>query len=1165
MAKETDITARFKLDISDLKKNITEANRQIKLANAEFKSATSGMDDWAKSSDGLNAKIKQLNTVLTEQKNKLKTYQDQLASAQKYEKEASENVSRLRSELDKAKATYGENSDEVKKLEAELSKAEQTEAKLKNQVTDMTVTMKNQEATVNKTQKELDGYNNALEEVEREAQKGEDAIDDLNDELANSEDASKKASDGFSVMKGALANLVADGIRLAIDAVKDFVSETIKVGKEFDSSMSQVQAVSGATGKEIEQLRDKAKEMGANTKFSASEAADAFNYMAMAGWKTEDMLNGIDGILALAAAGNTDLATTSDIVTDALTAFGKTAGDSGRLANIMAAASSNANTNIEMMGGTFKYVAPVAGALGYSMEDVAVATGLMANAGIKAEQGGTALRSILTRLASPPKEAAMAMDALGISITNADGTMKPLSTVMDILRNRFNGLSESQQAQMAKALAGQEAMSGLLAIVNSAPADVDKLTQAVYGSSLTIDSFNASAKNVGIQIQDMRKAFEEAGVSAEDFNAMLKLSGNDADTFIEALRGCVNEGYNADEILKKLGISSEDLQKAMDNSTGAAEEMATVMQDNLGGDLTQLGSKFEGVQIALYEKFEPALRAGVDALSAFVDGLQFVVDHASPFLATITGLGTAVGVFLLALNWGTIMSACVTALNGLKTAFVALNTTMMANPIALVVALIAGLVVAFTTLWNTSEEFRQFWIDLWEKIKTTVQPVVDFISDMFSKAWDKIKEVWGQVTEFFSNLWSKLTGDAEPKVGSISEIFSKTWDKVKEIWGIVKDWFADVWEGIKTSVQPLIEAISSAFKEGWELIKVIWDLVQPYFQNVWENIKAVFSVVADVLSSFFEAGWILIKGIWDVVVPYFQALWETIKAVFSVVGEILGGFFRTAWEAIKLIWDVVVGYFTLVWQGIATVFSVVKSVLSGNFGDAWNAIKAYWDKVKGYFQTVWDGIKAVFSSTKKWFGDTFSSAWEAIKKVFSTWKKFFSGLWDTIKNTFTGMGTKIGDGIGKAVKGAINGVISAIESTVNKGVDLINGAIGLINKLPGVNVGNLGRLKLPRLYRGGVLKKGQVGLLEGSGAEAVVPLERNKAWIKKVVDELRAQLNVSPMLSSIRGGLNGMMGGLNSTTNNVNNNFTQIINAPKQPSRAELYRQTRNLLNLKGV
>ena len=240
----------------------------------------------------------------------------------------------------------------------------------------------------------------------------------------------------------------------------------VKVAADFDSSMSKVAAVSGATGKDFDALRDKAREMGSKTKFSATEAAEAMNYMAMAGWKTEDMLAGIEGVMNLAAASGEDLATTSDIVTDALTAFGLSASDSAHFADILAAASSNANTNVSMMGETFKYCAPIAGALGFSAEDTAEAIGLMANAGIKSTQAGTALRTIMNNLSKDFKISGKNIGEVTIATTNADGSMRNLRDILGDCRTAFSGLTESEKAQAAQSLVGKNAMSGFLALMN---------------------------------------------------------------------------------------------------------------------------------------------------------------------------------------------------------------------------------------------------------------------------------------------------------------------------------------------------------------------------------------------------------------------------------------------------------------------------------------------------------------------------------------------------------------------------------------------------------------------------------------------------------------------------------------------------------------------------
>ena len=269
----------------------------------------------------------------------------------------------------------------------------------------------------------------------------------------------------------------------------------VKTAADFDSAMSRVAAVSGATGSDFDSLRDKAREMGAKTKFSATEAADAMNYMAMAGWKTEDMLSGIEGVMYLAAASGEDLATTSDIVTDALTAFGLTAADSGHFADVLAAASSNANTNVSMMGETFKYCAPVAGALGFSVEDTAEAIGLMGNAGIKASQAGTSMRSIMTNLTGDVKLSGAAIGDVTIATTNADGSMRSLSAILADCRVAFAGMTEAEKANNAEALVGKNAMSVFLALMNAAPEDIEKVSGAV-------NNCKDAAKNMADTMQD---------------------------------------------------------------------------------------------------------------------------------------------------------------------------------------------------------------------------------------------------------------------------------------------------------------------------------------------------------------------------------------------------------------------------------------------------------------------------------------------------------------------------------------------------------------------------------------------------------------------------------------------------------------------------------------
>jgi TP901 family phage tail tape measure protein len=427
--------------------------------------------------------------------------------------------------------------------------------------------------------------------------------------------------DGFRTVGDKIRTGLTDVVRVAIRtveaasaAVVGFTGAAIKAGMDFDAEMSKVGAIAGATGEDFDALRSKAQEMGATTKFSATESAEAMEYMAMAGWKTEDMLSGISGIMNLAAAAGESLGTTSDIVTDALTAFGLSAEDSAHFADILAAASSNANTNVAMMGETFKYVAPVAGAMNYSAEDMAVAIGLMANSGIKASQAGTSLRSILTNMAKPTDTVSAAMTRLGVSLDDGQGNMYSFRDVMEQLRTSFAGVNidvdgytnavgnldkelangkitqdeydasveelagtylkaaDAQKASLAAAIAGKYGMSGLLAIVSATDEDFNKLTASIDTSS----------------------------------DAMAELADGSIVPLNEAL------------------ASGQDIVKQYN---GVAEQMADQMQNNLAGNVTIFKSAMEGLQIAISDRVTPALRDFVQMGTESVSGLVTAVQN----------------------------------------------------------------------------------------------------------------------------------------------------------------------------------------------------------------------------------------------------------------------------------------------------------------------------------------------------------------------------------------------------------------------------------------------------------------------------------------------------------------------------------------------------------
>ena len=398
---------------------------------------------------------------------------------------------------------------QIEKTKDKLSALKQAQEQAKEQLANGEI----DQGAYDNLQKKIEKTETELERLEQEAEKTKDA---LGGAFQHAGEKMQEAGEKITEVGNKLKKLSA----LSAGALTGIIKTTA----DFDSSMSQVAAISGATGSDFNALRDKAREMGETTKFSASEAADAMNYMAMAGWKTEDMLGGIEGIMYLAAASGEDLATTSDIVTDALTAMGYSAEDAGHLADVMAAASSNANTNVAMMGETFKYAAAVGGSYGYTMEDIALATGLMANAGIKGSQAGTALRSIMTRLATDAGASSKKLGALGVltkrlgvEFYDTEGNMRPFRDVIIETRDAWAGLSQEEQASYANTIAGKNAMSGWLALMNAAEEDVTKLADAIDNSNGTAQEMSEIMQdNLRGQLTILKSQLSELAISIGD-------------------------------------------------------------------------------------------------------------------------------------------------------------------------------------------------------------------------------------------------------------------------------------------------------------------------------------------------------------------------------------------------------------------------------------------------------------------------------------------------------------------------------------------------------------------------------------------------------------------------------------------------------------------------
>ncbi len=499
------------------RKSIRDINSSLKAMTAEMKAVTSAYEDGDESQEKLRKQNELLNRQIEVQKTKL---------------------SELSAMLEKSKDKYGETDEKTQKWKRAVNDATTELNKLERELFDNT--------------KALKKADDATEQLKKEQEKLANEVEHTSEKLNRSSESLKAININAAIATTALAAM-------------GFVAG--KVGSDFESQMSRVESISSANVEQMKSLESTAKEMGESTQFSATESGKALEYMAMAGWETNQMIDGLPGVMNLAAASGEELALVSDILTDSLTAFKLEASDSAHFADILAKTSSSANTNVSMLGETFKYAAPVAGSLGYEVEDVAVAIGLMANAGIKGEKSGTALRGMLTNLAKPTKQSADYMDKLGISMKNSNGEVKPLNDLLTELRGGFAKLTDAQKAEYAAGIAGKNAMSGMLALVNASDDDFKKLT------------------------------------------------------------------------------------KQINNSAGAAEDMAKVTNDNLQGELKLLKSAAEGVGIAFYEKFDKEASGAVEKLTKKV--AEFSKDLSSGELdselnaITATAAGTTAGIIAL--------------------------------------------------------------------------------------------------------------------------------------------------------------------------------------------------------------------------------------------------------------------------------------------------------------------------------------------------------------------------------------------------------------------------------------------------------------------------------------------------------------------------------------
>lgn len=683
---------------------------------------------------------------------------------------------------------------------------------------------------------------------------------------------------------------------------------SVKTFTTFDDSMRKVAATSGiaadSSSKAYMQMRKQAQDLGASTRYSASEVAEGMNYMAMAGWSAEQTMAGIPAVLDLAAASGENLGTTSDIVTDAMTAFGMQAEQAGEFADILAAASSNANTNVSMMGDTFKYVAPVAGSLGFNAKDTAIAIGLMANSGIKGSQAGTALRAGLVNLVSPSEAAQKAMDSLGISVTDGEGNMKSFRTIMGDLREKMGGLSETQKASAAATIFGKEAMSGWLAIINSSDKDFNKLTNAIDNSNgATKRMVGTMEGGIGGAFRNLKSAIEGLGIAI----------GERLAPYIE----------KAAKYITDLAQKFKALSPAQQDTI---IKIALIVAA-IGPLLIAIGKVFKAIKTVitvvqfLASPFGIAVVAIIAAVAAFV----YFYTHSEKFRTIVNNaINSVIKAWdSLKAAWDTAKEWAGNVWNGMK--------EVISNAIEGIKATWSGIKESFMNAWNGITEW---FSNLWNGIKQSPSNAVESIKNMWSSVKDFFSNLWNGITQIFSTVWQTIQAAVLPIIQPFIDIMLSYWQNLSMS-------FSQIWDGVK-----------QVFQGAWEIIKaivmgpvlIICDLITGNFGKVGSDLQLIWQSITTGVSTAWNGVLGILSGIWNAILAACQVIWQTMAtSVTTIVNGLVSG---------------VVG----LWNGLQSAVVSIASAIANGAISAWNGLTSGVSSlVSGFVGTItglWNGLSS---------------------------------------------------------------------------------------------------------------------------------------------------------------------------------------------------------------
>lgn len=863
-------------------------------------------------------------------------------------------------------------------------------------------------------------------------------------------------------------------------ALGAFMKSSIDAGMQFDAAMSQVGAISGATGEDFDALREKAMEMGAKTKFSATESAEAMNYMAMAGWKTEDMLNSIEGVMNLAAASGEDLARTSDIVTDAMTAFGLAADESTNgianathFADVLAASAANSNTNVTMLGESFKYVAPIAGSMGYSIEDTAVALGVMANNGIKASQGGTALRNIITNMAKPTSKMKAAMDALGVSLTDENGNVLSLIDLMRELRKGFNDGSletakfKEEQAELQKQLDNGE---------------------------ISAEEYDASMESLAESV------FNAAGANKAQYASML--AGKYSMAGLLAIVNTTDEEF-------------DKLTESIYNCDGAAEQMANTMLDNLNGDVTILKSSLEGLQIAVSDEVTPSLRdfaqqgtkyinrvkdaltsrgwSGAikeignifgEVLNQFISYLPQMADFATQMIvALIDGISANSGSMIEAGSM--LLDSITSGLSQIREKvmpvisqfvplvldyFMTYKGQMFSIGLDIITAIVQGIGDNMASIGQSAGDMlTTILTSIQENLPTLITAGLNIISGLDDYIIQNLSILLDSGMQIITQLMSAITTYAPDLLQSAIEILSNIGNFIIEQLPTLLTFGADLIQqvittiteslpSLVTSATDILNNIANFLIENLPgLLTMGVDIINQIITTITESLPELVTIATDILTNIVDflvenLPGILTMGadlISQIVTTISESIPDLATSAVDILNQIVSSIIENLPKILDVGLDLINQLTTSISENLPTLIQsgidLLQEILSGFVDEVPKLVAEIPGMIEQIVTSVGENLPSIITAG----GDILSSILEGFTSLFTDIPAVISDLWDSFKTAvddidWASIGTNLIDGVQKGIKDAWENAKKAVT-------DAFDGLVGGIKDLLGIH------------------------------------------------------------------------------------------------------------------